>query len=82
MRNAAWIAVAAVFAGSLLAALDYAHVGLLAALLVVAIAAVLAGDMPPALRAVWVLIAAGSPASSARSCSTCATSSTVARCSA
>jgi YYY domain-containing protein len=59
MRNVAWIAVAAVFAGSLLAALDYAHVGLLGVLLVVAIAAVLAGDIPPALRAVWVLIAAG-----------------------
>ena len=29
-RNAAWIAVAAAFAGSLLAALDYAHVALLA----------------------------------------------------
>jgi YYY domain-containing protein len=59
LRNAAWLAVAALFAGSLLAALDYAHVGLLAALLAVAAAAVVAGPIAPALRAVWVLAAAG-----------------------
>jgi uncharacterized membrane protein len=58
-RNAVWIVVGAVFAGSLLAAVDYAHVALLGVLLVVAIAAVLASDIPPALRAGWVLIAGG-----------------------
>src|SRR5829696_917696 len=59
LRNAAWIAVAAAFAGSLLAALDYAHVGLLAVALAVALAAVVSGPLPPALRAIWVLIAGG-----------------------
>jgi YYY domain-containing protein len=56
-RNAVWIAAAAVFAGSLLAALDYAHVALLAAALVVALVA-LARAAPPA-RMVWLLIAGG-----------------------
>jgi YYY domain-containing protein len=54
-RNAAWIAVAALFAGSLLAALEYAHVGLLAVALVVALAALLRGPARP----VWLLIAGG-----------------------
>jgi YYY domain-containing protein len=56
-RNAVWIAAAAVFAGSLLAALDYAHVALLALALVVALVA-LARAAPPA-RMVWLLIAGG-----------------------
>jgi YYY domain-containing protein len=56
-RNAVWIAVGAVFAGSLLAALDYAHVALLVVALVVALVA-LARDAPPA-RMVWLLIAGG-----------------------
>jgi len=56
-RNAAWIAVAAIFAGSLLAALEYAHVALLAAALVVALHAYVRAE-PPA-RLVWLLIAAG-----------------------
>jgi YYY domain-containing protein len=58
-RNAAWIAVAAVFAGSLLAALDYAHVGLLAAALVVALGALVGRRTPPAARGVWLLVAGG-----------------------
>ena len=58
-RNAVWIAVGAAFAGSLLAALDYAHVGLLAVLAAVAVAAVVSTLLPPGLRATWVLIAAG-----------------------
>ena len=41
-RNAVWIAVAALFAGSLLAAAEWAHVALLAALLLVALQALLA----------------------------------------
>jgi YYY domain-containing protein len=56
-RNAVWIAAAAVFAGSLLAALDYAHVALLAVLLLVALYGVLRAQ-PPA-RMVWLLIAGG-----------------------
>ena len=58
-RNAVWIAVGAVFAGSLLAALDYAHVGLLAVLAAVAVAAVVSVPLPSGLRATWVLIAVG-----------------------
>jgi uncharacterized membrane protein len=56
-RNAAWIAVAAIFAGSLLAALDYAHVALLAVLLVVALYALVRA--PPPQRPVWLAIAGG-----------------------
>ena len=56
-RNAAWIAVAAVFAGSLLAALDYAHVALLAVLLLVALGALLSPRVAPPARMVWLLIA-------------------------
>jgi YYY domain-containing protein len=56
-RNAAWIAIAAVVAGSLLAALDYAHVALLAVLLLVALHGVVRAK-PPA-RMVWLLIAGG-----------------------
>ena len=58
-RNAVWIAVAVVFAGSLLAALEWAHVALLAALLVVALMALLAQGTPAPLRLVWLLVAAG-----------------------
>jgi YYY domain-containing protein len=56
-RNAAWIAVGALFAGSLLAALDYAHVALLAVALLVALYAF--ARAAPAARPVWLLIAAG-----------------------
>ena len=83
LRNAVWVAVAALFAGSLLAALDYAHVGLLARRARRRDGRRgLAAPMPPALRAVWVLVAAAWPACSAPSCSTSATSSTAARCTA
>jgi len=58
-RNAAWIAAAAVFAGSLLAALRYAHVALLAVALVVALAALLSPRVGAAQRMVWLLIAGG-----------------------
>ncbi len=58
-RNAVWIGVAAVFAGSLLAAVDLAHIALLGVLLVAALAAVMSPTVPSGLRAVWVLLAAG-----------------------
>jgi YYY domain-containing protein len=58
-RNAVWIAIGAVFAGSLLAALDWAHVALLVALLLVALQALLAPATPPPLRVVWLLVTAG-----------------------
>src|SRR5215218_62845 len=58
-RNAVWIAVAAVFAGSLLAALEWAHVALLAALLFVALQALLSRSVAPPLRLVWLLVAGG-----------------------
>jgi YYY domain-containing protein len=58
-RNAAWIVVAALVAGSLLAALDYAHVALLAAALLVALGALLSPRVPPAARMVWLLVAGG-----------------------
>ena len=58
-RNAAWIAVAAVFAGSLLAALDYAHVALLAVLLLVALGALLSPRVAAPARIVWLLVAGG-----------------------
>jgi YYY domain-containing protein len=56
-RNAAWVAVAAIVGGSLLAALDYAHVALLAVALLVALHALVRA--PPAERVVWLLIAGG-----------------------
>jgi YYY domain-containing protein len=58
-RNAAWIAVAAVFAGSLLAALEWAHAALLAVLLVVALQALFSPRVAPPLRAIWLLVAGG-----------------------
>ncbi len=58
-RNAVWIAVAAAFAGSLLAALDYAHVALLAAALLVALGALLSARVTPGERMVWLLVAGG-----------------------
>jgi uncharacterized membrane protein len=58
-RNAVWIAVAAVFAGSLLAAVEYAHVALLAVLLLVALSRLLAERTPPPQRLVWLLAAGG-----------------------
>ncbi len=58
-RNAAWIAVAAVFAGSLLAALEYAHVALLAVALLIALGALFSARVEPAARLVWLLVAGG-----------------------
>jgi YYY domain-containing protein len=58
-RNAVWIAVGALFAGSLLAALGWAHVALLAALLLVALHALLSPRTAPPARLVWLLIAGG-----------------------
>jgi len=58
-RNAIWMAAGALFAGSLLAALDWAHVALLAALLAVALQAVLSPRADPPLRVVWLLVAGG-----------------------
>ncbi|HKH16705.1 MAG TPA: DUF2298 domain-containing protein, partial [Solirubrobacteraceae bacterium] len=58
-RNAAWIVVAALFAGSLLAALQYAHVALLAVALLVAVGALLSATAGPAVRLVWLLVAGG-----------------------
>ena len=58
LRNAAWIAVAALFAGSLLAALQWAHVALLAVLLAVALYALLAARTPGE-RLVWLLVSGG-----------------------
>jgi YYY domain-containing protein len=59
VRNAVWIAVAAAFAGSLLAALDYAHVALLAVALLVALGALLSRRADAPARMVWLLVAAG-----------------------
>jgi YYY domain-containing protein len=59
VRNAVWIAIAAVFAGSLLAAIDYAHVALLVVLLVVALHALLSERTAPAQRLVWLLAVGG-----------------------
>jgi YYY domain-containing protein len=56
-RNAVWIAVAALFAGSLLAALEYAHVALLVVALLVALHALVRA--PAAARMVWLLVAGG-----------------------
>jgi YYY domain-containing protein len=58
-RNAAWTVVAAAFAGSLLAALDYAHVALLAAALLVALGALLSYRVDAPARMLWLLVAAG-----------------------
>ncbi len=58
-RNAVWIAVGAVFAGSLLAALGWAHVALLAALLLVALHALLSPRTAPPARLVWLLVSGG-----------------------
>jgi len=58
-RNAVWIVIAAVFVGSLLAALGWAHVTLLAALLIVALQALLSPRVAPPLRLVWLLVAGG-----------------------
>jgi YYY domain-containing protein len=58
-RNLAWIAIAALVAGSLLAALDYAHVALLAAALLVALWALFGAETPAPARAVWLLVAGG-----------------------
>ena len=58
-RNAAWLLAAALFAGSLLAAVGWAHVALLACLLVVALAVLFSERTTPGERAVWLLVAAG-----------------------
>ncbi len=59
LRNGAWILVAALFAGSLLAALGWAHAVLLAALLVAALWALLSDRMTPPERLVWLLVCGG-----------------------
>jgi YYY domain-containing protein len=58
-RNAAWMLVAALFAGSLLAALDYLHVALLAVALLVALGALFSTRVGAPERVVWLLIAGG-----------------------
>ena len=58
-RNAAWILVAALFAGSLLAALEYLHVALLAGALLVALGALFSTRVAAPARMVWLLIAGG-----------------------
>ncbi len=59
LRNAVWIAAAALFAGSLLAANDWAHVALLAVALLLALRALLSAGVAPAQRMVWLLVAGG-----------------------
>jgi YYY domain-containing protein len=58
-RNAAWTAVAAVFAGSLLAGADLAGVAGLLALVAVAAHAMLASRLAASERFAWLLIAGG-----------------------
>jgi YYY domain-containing protein len=58
-RNAAWGAAAAVFAGSLLAAIGRLHVVVLALALAVALRGLLAVRREPAQRAVWLVLAGG-----------------------
>jgi YYY domain-containing protein len=58
-RNTIWIVVAAAFFGSLLAAIDYAHVALLAAALLVALGALLSRRTAAPARVVWLLVAGG-----------------------
>jgi YYY domain-containing protein len=58
-RNAAWIVVAALFAGSLLAALELAHIALLAVALLVALGAMLSARVAPPTRLLWLLVAGG-----------------------
>jgi YYY domain-containing protein len=58
-RNAVWFAVAGAFAGSLLAALGYAHVGLLALALLVALGALFSQRVDAPARMVWLLVAGG-----------------------
>jgi YYY domain-containing protein len=59
LRNAVWIGVAGLFVGSLLAAVHYAHVGVLAVALLIAVQSLLAARVPPAQRVTWLLVAAG-----------------------
>jgi YYY domain-containing protein len=56
-RTFAWSAVAAIFAGSLLALADLAGAALLAALVVVAVGALASRSLPAAERCLWLLIA-------------------------
>jgi len=58
-RNAAWIVVAALFAGSLLAALEVLHVALLAVALLVALGALLSARTAAPARLLWLLTAGG-----------------------
>ena len=58
-RLRAWVLVAALVAGALLAVLGWADVALLAALLVVALWALLADRGSPDERLVWLLVTAG-----------------------
>ena len=59
LRNGVWILAAALFAGSLLAALGWAHAVLLAALLTAAVWALLSDRMTPPERLVWLLVCGG-----------------------
>jgi YYY domain-containing protein len=58
-RTSAWILVATLFAGSLLAALDYLHVALLAVALLVALGALFSTRVSAPERLVWLLVAGG-----------------------
>ena len=59
VRTAAWGAVAAIFAGSVLAIGDLAGPGVIAALLLIALGAVFSRRIGAAERALWLLIAGG-----------------------
>jgi YYY domain-containing protein len=59
LRNGVWIAVAAIVAGSLLAAVDRAHLALLAVALLAALHALIARRTTPPARVVWLLVASG-----------------------
>ena len=59
VRTAAWIAVAGIFAGSLLGTADLAGPAVLAALLAVALGALSSRRIGTAERALWLLIAGG-----------------------
>jgi YYY domain-containing protein len=59
LRNALWLAAAAVFAGSLLAAAGRLHLAVLALALALALERVLAVRIEPAQRALWLLVAGG-----------------------
>jgi YYY domain-containing protein len=59
VRTAAWVAVAAIFLGTLLALADLAGPALIAALLLVALGALFSQRIGTAERAFWLLVAGG-----------------------